>query len=55
MQMRKSTLKKWGFGVGGVLAGPILLAAVAVFMLTNRTVNRIYGGETQVVDVEGSS
>lgn len=50
MQMRMSTLKKWGFRIGGVIAGLVLLAAVALFVLTNRTVNRIYGGETQIVD-----
>lgn len=50
MQMRMSTMKKWGFRVGGVIAGLILLAAAALFVLTKRTANRIYGGETQVVD-----
>ena len=47
MQMR--TLRKWGFRAGGVIAGLIVLAVAALFFLTLRTVDRIYGGHTQVV------
>ena len=48
MQMR--TLRTWGFRAGGVIAGLIVLAAAALFFLTLRTVDRIYGGETRIVD-----
>ena len=48
MQMR--TLRTWGFRAGGVIAGLIVLAAAALCLLTLRTVDRIYGGETRIVD-----
>lgn len=43
-------MRKWGFWVGGVLTVLILLAGGVLFMLTNRTVNSIYGGATLIVD-----
>lgn len=48
--MRMNTMKKWSLRIGGVIAILMLLAVGAVFLLTKRTVDRIYGGQTQIVE-----
>ena len=47
-QMAKA--RKWAIRVLAVIAALIVLAMVAAIVMTNRTVDYIYGGQTEVVD-----
>ncbi|ABI77667.1 amidohydrolase family protein [Hyphomonas neptunium ATCC 15444] len=46
--MRFSTIGKWSLRAGGVITVLILLAVAVLFILINRDVDRVYGGQTGV-------
>jgi len=48
--MRFQTFKKWSLRVGGVIAVLIMLAAAFLFTTITKTVDRIYGGQTQTAN-----
>jgi len=48
--MRYNTIRKWSLRAGGVIVVLIILAIIALFVLINRTVDRIYGGQTEIAD-----
>lgn len=48
--MQRIKLKKWGVRLAVAIAVLIVLAGAALFFLTHRTVDRIYGGQTEIAD-----
>ncbi len=48
--MRMSTIRKWSLRVGGVIVILLTLAMITFYVLINRTVDKIYGGQTQIAN-----
>ncbi len=48
--MRMNTIGKWSLKAGSIIVILIFLAFIALYILIDRTVDRVYGGQTKVAD-----